>query len=139
MDTHAVTEPAPLPPSQATRTRKGAPPRCTDPLLLPIHWAKRGRSKEGELARRVRRDLIAHLGGKPSATQSMLIARMAWLLVHMARIDERAMAGDGLSAHATREYLAWHGQVARGLAQLGLKGAPARIPTPAEVMAGRAA
>jgi hypothetical protein len=108
--------------------RKPRPPRprTVDPVLLPIQWTKTGRTKEGELIRRIRRMLIEHVGGQPSRAEALLISRTAWLMAHLAHMDERAMRDGGLSPHATREYLAWHGCVARALDTLGLKGAPKR-------------
>ncbi len=37
------------------------------------------RSSEGRFLRRIRAELAAHCGGKPSATQRELIDRAAWL------------------------------------------------------------
>jgi hypothetical protein len=90
-------------------------------------------SKEGELYRAVVRQLTAHVGGKPSATQALLIGRLAWLQVHLAHLDQRAMSGTALSDHVAREYLAWTNTMTRGLARLGLD-AP---PTPRETVLQR--
>lgn len=84
--------------------------------------------------RRVVRQLREHVGGKPSAAEELIIARIAWLQLHLAHIDERAMQDGGLSPHATREYLAWANSLARMLALLGPP-ASAKPPTPAEALA----
>ncbi len=103
-----------------------------------MSWASAGKSREGEMYRRVVRQLIAHVGGSPSHAQELVIARIAWLQVHLARIDERAMADGGLSPHASREYLAWSNTIARLVCRLGLRGAPERQPTLAEIIAAAA-
>jgi hypothetical protein len=88
---------------------------------LPLRWTLAGRSREGALYRRVVRELVAHVGGSPSHVQEMVIGRVAWLQVHLSRIDERAMRDGGLSPHATREYLAWSNSVARLVQVLGMQ------------------
>jgi hypothetical protein len=99
-------------------------PRRTDVTRLPFRWAGVSLSKEGELYRAVVRQLRAHVG-KPNHAQELLIGRIAWLQVHLATIDERAMRAGGLSPHATREYLAWGNSIAKMLARLGLDAAAA--------------
>ena len=103
--------------------------------MRPVQWTKRGRTKEGQLARAIRGDLVRHVGGSPSAAQEILISRITMLLVHLAHLDERAMRDGGLSPHASREYLSWHSTVARSLRVLGLKGEAAKPPTLAEILA----
>lgn len=85
--------------------------------------------------RAVVRQLVQHVGGRPSAAQELLIGRLAMLAVHLAHQDERALRDHGMSAHATREYLAWHASFARGLRLLGFAPAAARPPTLAELFA----
>ena len=120
-----------------TKTTPPATPKRprTDAARLPFVWAAASHTKEGELYRRISRDLRAHIGGNPTAAQELLIGRIAWLQVHMARIDERAMRDGGLSAHATREYLAWHNTIARSLSLLGLNGTPDKPQSPDQILA----
>lgn len=106
----------------------------TDAARLPLVWAAASLTREGELYRRVARDLRAQIGGKPTAAQELLIGRIAWLQLHMAKIDERAMKDGGLSAHATREYLAWHNTIARSLSMLGLNAAEDKTQSPDDVL-----
>ena len=98
-------------------------------------WSQSSLTRDGAMYRRVVRQLVAHVGGHPSHTQELLIARIAWLQVHLARIDERAMADGGLSSHATREYLAWSNAIARHICRLGLHGTPERPVTLADIQA----
>src|SRR4051812_11445173 len=88
------------------------------------HGAVDGRSADGRLLRRVREELTAHLGAKPSAVQLGLVERAAWLSLHLSRMDA-AMAEGGLaSEHASRHYLAWSNSLSKTLRHLGLKGVP---------------
>jgi hypothetical protein len=114
-------------------------PARTDAVRLPFRWAGASRSREGELYRRVVRQLRDHIGGRPSAAEEMLIGRIAFVQVHLAHIDERALQDGGLSPHATREYLAWSNTVAKLLRSLGLKGAAQKPPTVQEIVARRQA
>lgn len=65
--------------------------RAVDPATRALRWAKNGRSREAQLYRSIVRRLRAHVGGKPSHVEELLIGRIAWLQVHLAHIDERAM------------------------------------------------
>lgn len=112
----------------ASTTPASRKPFRSDASRLPMCWAGKSNTREGELYRRIVRQLTSHVG-KPSHAQELLIGRIAWLQVHLAHIDERAMQDGGLSPHATREYLAWSNSLAKLLDKLGLKGAPAPQPT----------
>lgn len=113
-------------------------PRRTDVSRWPMRWAKASRTKEGELYRATVRQLTAHLGGRPSVAEALLIGRAAWMQVHMAHIDERAMKDGGLSPHAVREYLAWANSMTRTLALIGMKPAPPRQPSLRDYLDGHA-
>ena len=97
-----------------------------------------GRTREARLLAEVRADLTAHLGGNPSAVQRRMIERCAWLSLHVAQLDAKAVEGGGLTDHDHRTYLAWSAALTRMLRQLGLKGAPAPRRTLAEHLAARA-
>jgi hypothetical protein len=84
-----------------------------------------GRSRDGRFMRRVRADLTAHVGGKPSAAQRAIIDRIAWLHLHIAMIDARSSERRGMTDCDARTYLAWTNTLARMLGRLGLKGAAA--------------
>jgi hypothetical protein len=83
------------------------------------------------------RRLRQHVGGKPNHAEQLLIGRIAWLQVHLAHIDERAMQDGGLSPHAVREYLAWSNSLAKLIGRLGLEAKGPRQPTIREVLARR--
>jgi hypothetical protein len=86
-----------------------------------MKWAGNGRSREAKLYRAFRDELLRHVGGKPTTAQTILIHRLSWIQTHMARMDERSMANDGLSDWASRQYLAWANTVSRMLQALGVE------------------
>ena len=96
------------------------------------------RSKAGWLLRRTRASLTAHLGGKPSATQAVLIERASMLTVQLALMDAKHLAGV-TTEHDARQHLAWNNALTRLMRQLGLKGPAERPRTLAEIHASREA
>lgn len=110
-----------------------------DPARLPFRWAMKSATREGEMYRRVVRDLRDQVGGQPSAAEELMIGRIAWLQVHLAHIDERTLRDGELSPNATREYLAWANSLSRMLQALGLAEKPKPAKTLAEHLAEKAA
>jgi hypothetical protein len=97
------------------------------------------RTAEGRLIRDVRRDLIKHVGGEPSATQRVMIERAVMLTVQLGRMDAKALADGAMSEHASREYLAWSNTLTRTMKALGTKGPDQEEELdPIEYMAQRA-
>lgn len=95
-----------------------------------------GRTKEARLLRDFRAELVAHVGGRPSATQAALIGQAAMLQLRIALMD-RASIGEAVpSEKQGREYLAWCNSLQRLLRQLG-KGVAAAAPTLADHLANR--
>ncbi|MBW4022013.1 MAG: hypothetical protein HIU92_02580 [Proteobacteria bacterium] len=94
-----------------------------------------GRSSEARLMRKIRNDLVAHVGGKPSVTQSMLIERIVNLSLRVATMDRKFTAMGTMTEHDTATYLAWSSSLSRLLRELGLKGPAPKAPTLAEVVA----
>ncbi len=92
------------------------------------------RTREARLLKRVRKDLLAHVGGSPSATERALIDRAAWLSLRVAQLDRKIAEGGGdFTLHDSRTYLAWSNSLTRALSQLGLKPA-ATAPSLAELL-----
>lgn len=89
--------------------------------------------------RDVRAELVAHVGGNPTATQKALIERAVWLSLHVAQLDAKAAEGRGLTEHDSRTYLAWSNSLTRTLAQIGLKKTLPNTPKLSDYMSGRAA
>lgn len=98
-----------------------------------------GRSAEARVLARVREELLAHLGSRPSATQRMLVERAAWLTLYVTQLDRKAAQTGSMTEHDSRTYLAWSNSLTRTLGALGLESAPARVPTIAEIFAAPAA
>jgi hypothetical protein len=97
-----------------------------------------GRSREAQFMRTRRAELIAHVGGKPSAVERQLIERAVRLSLQLELMDERLTRGDQIASHAT--YLAWSNSLARTLRLLGLKPlAHATAPSLADHLARRQA
>jgi hypothetical protein len=92
-----------------------------------------GRSADARLMRRTRAELIAHLGGKPSATQAAIIDQIGWLTLYVTRMNRQALETAGVhSAHAAKEFLAYQNSLTRALARLGLDATPALKQTHGE-------
>ena len=75
------------------------------------------------LARRVKADLIAQVGGSPSPAQMMLIESIVTLRLHCERFELQALQNGGeLTEHARKAYLAFRNSYVRSLRALeGLK------------------
>jgi len=98
-----------------------------------------GRCRAAQLAKSTRAALIAHVGGKPSATQLALIDQAVQLKVRLRMMDDQFVAAGEQSPHAERSYLAWSGHYTRTVAALGIAPSPERVPTLDEYLANRAA
>ena len=83
----------------------------------------RRQTKQARFLNQVRDDLTAHVGGKPSPTQRLLIERIAMTLLRIELMDLSALRDGTLAERQAREYLAWNNTVARMLRSLGLKSA----------------
>ena len=123
VDTERMPDSASKPRQRAPRARRG------QLLVLPS-----ARTGEGRRLREFRADLVAHVGGTPSATQRALIDRATVLQWHLTQMDAEALAGGVMSGHRRREYLAWDGALRRALVALGLKGAASGAPSKSEIL-----
>jgi hypothetical protein len=82
-----------------------------------------GKTREGAFLRGVRAELVKHVGGRPSATQAVLIEAAAQLRVRITLMDRQFAETHVQSDHDTRTYLAWIGSLARLMTRLdSLKG-----------------
>ena len=116
--------------------RKNRPigPNSRPPALAKMD----GRTRHAKHVAAVRTELLAHCGGKPSATQRALIDRCAMLSMHLAIIDARTVNGRGMTDHDARAYIAWSNAYARTLAKVGLRGAAPPTRTLADHIAATA-
>lgn len=97
------------------------------------------RTRESRAMEALREALIAHVGGTPSAVEAALIERCVTLALYVSLFDRKAFANGGLSERDAQQYLAYHNTLTRSLARLGLKGAPAPVPTLEDYMAKKRA
>jgi hypothetical protein len=75
--------------------------------------------------------LVAHVGGRPTATQAAQIERASWLTLRLAQFDTLRARGEPVDDVL---YLAWSNSLSRVLQRLG---PPAAVPQPtlAQVLA----
>jgi len=106
------------------------------PYSRPVTLAKLdGRTREGTLIRRVRAELIAHVGGHPNPVQRALIERAVMLSLKVAQIDAKMLAGGPLTTHDSNYALAWNNALRRTLVALGVEGSAQKQPSLAEHIA----
>lgn len=95
---------------------------------MATRWARiTVRSREGKLIRKVRKDLVQHVGGEPNVGQKLLIERIVMLVTLIARMDAKALELGTMAEHSSRQYLAWVASLRRSVSALGLDGAPAKV------------
>jgi hypothetical protein len=108
------------------------------PGSRPERFAKLdGRTRLAKLSKTLRSELTAHVGGNPSATQSMLIGQAVQLQLHLALLDKQTADGVEMNGHDSRYYLAWSNSLARLLTRIGMKAAPVPKATLADHLAAR--
>jgi hypothetical protein len=100
-----------------------------------------GRRREARMAKSLRTELVAHLGGAPSVTQRALIERAVSLTMHIALMDKRMaeIADPVMGQSDTNRYLAWSNALERTMRRLGLEAKGERKKTLADYAAERAA
>ena len=89
-----------------------------------------GRSREANLLRRIRADLLKHIGGNPTVVQEMLIQRACVLSLRLAQIDRKIFADTELTLHDNQWTVAWQNALTRTLLALGVHQEAARQPPP---------
>ena len=78
------------------------------PYSKPITLAKLdGRTREGQLLRQHRAELLDHIGGDPSAPQRRLIELASNLALQIALMDRQFVEANGITEREGRQYLAW--------------------------------
>jgi hypothetical protein len=96
------------------------------------------RTKEARLLRETRTELLAHVGGRPSATQRALIEQLVQIRLRLAVMDRRFAETGAQTEHDSRTYLAWANSYARLLRQLGFAAPKERAPTLSEYLSAKA-
>jgi hypothetical protein len=88
-----------------------------------------GRSREGRFIRSYESTLVEHIGGDPSVTQKMIIARATRIALHLELLDERVFKlGHSLTQFDFTHYCAWSNALTRMLSVSGLEGAARKAP-----------
>lgn len=108
------------------------------PYSAPASLAKLdGRTREARVLRQGRAELLAHVGGAPSAVQRALIEQACQLRLRLALMDEHFAATGEMTEHDSRAYLAWANSYSRLLGRLGMKPVIAPTRTLQEHLASR--
>ena len=93
-----------------------------------------GRTREAWFMARIKRDLTAHIGGKPTTVQRMMIDRAAVLMLRLAKLDDKIINETGpLTLHDTNYVIAWQNSLTRCLVALGVNAAAAPAPSLADI------
>jgi hypothetical protein len=97
------------------------------------------RTLEARREREILNELIAHVGGKPSAPQKLLISRAARLAVTIELMERRMLESGEFGDLAGRQVIAWTNSLRMILALLGVE-RPEQLPARlADVIKVRAA
>jgi len=108
-------------------------PQSTNTRLAKLD----GRTQLAKAAKRRRAELIAHVGGNPSATQTILIDQAVMLSMRISLMDRKTLEGDAMGEGDDRRYLAWANSLSRLMRQLGQKAAPRPTVSLADHLAKR--
>lgn len=82
------------------------------------------RTREARLMRSVTAELTAHVGGHPSATQKLLIDRLARVVLRLELFDQKLASGTPPTDHDGRVYGALHNSLRLMARELGMKPEP---------------
>ena len=111
------------------RPKRYAKPRAIGAYSSAGAMAKvDGRSKEALFMQRLRKELLAHVGGSPSATQRLLVERAVRLSMQVELMDERFFKDGELSDRNNRQLLAWSNALTRTLSKLGINPTKPKVP-----------
>jgi hypothetical protein len=89
--------------------------------------------------RRVRRELVAHVGGRPNAVERQLIERAVRLSLALELYDEMMMHEASFLAKDHNKYVAMSNALGRALTRLGIKAADAKPPNALDYLRAKAA
>ncbi len=114
--------------------------RRVKPLAANVAKRIDGRTREARMLKQLRDELIAHVGGKPSVPERILIDTAARLQWHIALMDQKLIInGNEMNPLDARRYTAWCNALGRALMRLGLKSPAERGPDLASYLAQKAA
>ena len=87
-----------------------------------------GRSREGKFLRRCEAEIVSQLGGDPSFTQTLLVRRVARLMLQAELFDVKLASGEAFTGHDGRTYGGIQNAIRAGLRDIGLKSVPKDKP-----------
>ena len=102
-------------PESAPRAKRRLAPFSRKPPLGKIDL----RTRAARLMKAVRAELVAHVGGSPSAPQAAIIEQLVQLKLRLATLDRRFTESGDLTPENAQTYLALSDSHARLLEQLG--------------------
>ncbi|MDN3568656.1 hypothetical protein ACFQY5_41330 [Paeniroseomonas aquatica] len=77
------------------------------------------RTAPARLMKKVRRDLLEHLGNRPlSITESMIVDQICWLHLHVSLANAKASEGGEMSDIFARTYQGWSSSLQKALMRL---------------------
>lgn len=123
----------------ATVATKPTPKRKFTALTPTNRWAiYDGRTREERLLTEVERELVEHVGGKPTATQAEMIGLAVQTRRSMCEIERRVRESGGvMGLRLMREHLAYGNLYARLLRDLGPPVEPERVSPLQDLIGGK--
>jgi hypothetical protein len=121
--------------------RSTAPTGAIRPNSRPSALAKLDlRTREARLMRDTRAELIAHVSGNSgilSTTQRALVEQAVQIKLRLAVMDRAFAVSANMTAHDSKQYLAWSNSFTRLMRQLGLQGVQEKPQTLTDYLAER--
>jgi hypothetical protein len=79
------------------------------------------RSNAGLYVKRLRAQLVDHIGHPPSKVEAIYIERCCWLSLRLAFLDQKIADDQDFNLPDANYYLAWSNSLCRTLARLGIQ------------------
>jgi hypothetical protein len=80
-----------------------------------------GRTSAGLIVKRLRDDLIKHIGGNPSVVQRVMIERCCFLQLRISLLDIKITSGHTWTENDNNSYLSWTANLVRIMSRLGVE------------------
>jgi len=96
-----------------------------------------GRSERGRFIRALEKELVEHVGGKPSIAQRLLIDNIVRQRLQLDLLGERLASGANWTPHDGRTFAALQNSFRLSLRELGLEPTKPKPATITEIMAAR--
>jgi hypothetical protein len=93
---------------------------------------------EGELVARLHKNLVKHVGGRPSVVQRTIIERCLYLQLRIALMDKKLVQGGNMTEMDSNTYIAWSNALVRTMSRLGFSRKRNGKASLDEILAGEA-